>query len=845
MILFTEEEIQKYAFEAVIENGRRSFARGKVTNLSYVGDGIIASVRDEAVYRVVLNRCSDGLKFNCTCKFAYGGACEHAVAVMMAANAKQAIQVGLDFDALFSQPTQDDAVEEEIEENADTELENEEPDLNNTPVVVDLPIGKPAGRLYLFESDAMLLVELRFSYNQGMVEFNRTDTAFSRLVPSDDGNVYRIIRSKARENSLTSSLENFELMQYQTGIYTPCCDPRIWTLHELPRLAQEGFEIYGQEKLTITNARKTVPKLSVAVSSKEGVFDCSITMSVDGISATLASLIMAVRQGSRFVLLSDGTSGVLPNEWLEKFAGLFSILETDPAQKSLRIRPAHLSLVSMLCEMADETKCDQEFELKRQELQNFSGVEKKTPPSDFLASMRPYQVAGFEWFYFLKRYRFGGCLADDMGLGKTVQTLALLLNEKKLGEGQPSLVVVPTSLLFNWQREAQKFAPALNVILYYGTGRQRYKDLISMSDVVLTSYGTVLRDIDFLKNLKFHYIILDEAQMIKNPASQISQTLRLLCGTYRLALSGTPIENNLSELWSMFSFINPGMLGSYKSFANNFIRPIEKEMNENAAGVLRKLIFPFVLRRTKEQVAKDLPPKNEIVLYAEMLPKQRMLYEITRDTYRGKIKLSIDNNGVERSHLQILEGLLRLRQISCHPRLFDSSFSGDSGKFQLIQESIQDVVGEGHRVLVFSQFVKSLEMLRERISEYGITSEILTGATRDRQAVVDRFQKKGGAQVFFISLKAGGTGLNLTSADYVIHIDPWWNPSAENQASDRAYRIGQTRTVFVYKMITKDSIEERILELQQRKKNLMQSIIQTEGAFFKQLSGEDVLSLFS
>ena len=365
-----------------------------------------------------------------------------------------------------------------------------------------------------------------------------------------------------------------------------------------------------------------------------------------------------------------------------------------------------------------------------------------------------------------------------------------------------------------------------------------------MSDVVLTSYGTVLRDIEFLQRINFHYVILDEAQMIKNPASQIRNALDHLKGRFRLALSGTPVENNLTELWSLFSFINPGMLGSYSNFSRNFIRPIEKELNENAVGVLRKMIFPFILRRTKQQVAKELPPKNEIILYAEMLPQQKTLYEITRDTYRGKIKNSIDNQGIERCRFQILEGLLRLRQICCHPRLFDTGFSGDSGKFQLVQQSIQEVVAEGHRVLVFSQFVKALELLRQRIRESGISSEILTGATRDRQAVVDRFQKKGGAQVFLISLKAGGTGLNLTCADYVMHIDPWWNPSAENQASDRAYRIGQTRTVFIYKMITKDSIEEHILQLQQQKKNLMQSVITTEGSFFKNLSKEDVLSLF-
>ncbi|MDO5577662.1 MAG: DEAD/DEAH box helicase, partial [Fibrobacter sp.] len=280
------------------------------------------------------------------------------------------------------------------------------------------------------------------------------------------------------------------------------------------------------------------------------------------------------------------------------------------------------------------------------------------------------------------------------------------------------------------------------------------------------------------------------------------------------------------------------------SFNKNFVKPIERELNENTTEVLRHLIFPFVLRRKKEQVATDLPPKNEITIFAEMLPKQRTFYEIIRETYRGKVVKSINEEGIEKSRFQILEGLLRLRQICCHPELVDKSMCSDSGKFRLIEELIEDVVSEGHRVLVFSQFVKALELFQKRIREKNITSEILTGATKDRQAVVERFQKPNGASVFFISLKAGGTGLNLTSADYVIHVDPWWNPSAENQASDRAYRIGQTKQVFVYKVITKDSIEEQVLKLQEKKRNLTDSVIQTETSFFKKLTHDDILELF-
>ncbi len=852
MALFTEEEIRRYAFPAVVESGLRCYKRKRVSSIHFEGEDIITSVRENGTHRVVVSREKGNIRFDCTCGFSYGGACEHVVASMYAANADGAIQIGIDWGSPVEEQDEVDfdteadieswsvpvAVDEPEEEPSDDDELEEEP-----PSVVDLPIGKPMGRLYLSERDTMLLVELRFAYHDGLTEFSRSDSNQTRLVPSEDGAVYRVSRSRARETVMTASLATYELTQYQTGVFTPCDDPRIWTLQELPRLARDGFEIFGQENLRSSNARKAAPKMSVAVSSKEGLFDCNVQISFDGISATLASLIHAVRQGSRFVLLSDGSSGMLPQVWLEKFAALFSAIDAENGMQSLSIRSSQFALADMLYEMADEKCGDEAFLTRRDALRSFSSMDSQQPPQGFLASMRPYQLAGYEWFYFLKKYHFGGCLADDMGLGKTVQTIALLLNEKKTDSPKPSLVVVPTSLIFNWQREAEKFAPELNVLIYHGSGRLKYCDVMNMADVVITSYGTVIRDVEELKTRHFHYVILDEAQAIKNPASQVSRALRQLSANHKLALSGTPIENSLSELWALFTFLNPGMLGSFRMFAKNFIKPIERDLNDNTSAVLRKLIFPFILRRTKQQVANDLPPKNEMVLYAEMLPRQKTLYDITRDIYKGKIIDSINREGMEGSRMQILEGLLRLRQICCHPAMVDPSFAGDSGKFRLLEQSLVDIVSEGHRVLLFSQFVKGLELVKERIAQQGIQSEMLTGSTRDRGAVVDRFQNGEGAPVFLISLKAGGTGLNLTRADYVIHLDPWWNPSAENQASDRAYRIGQTRTVFVYKMITKDSIEERVLALQEQKKQLVQSVIQTESSFFKHLTRDDVLGL--
>ncbi|MBN1577892.1 MAG: SNF2 helicase associated domain-containing protein [Chitinispirillaceae bacterium] len=847
MACFTEQEIREHTFSAVFDQGRRLFRLNRVGNLSFIDDDIIASVKDGEVHRVIIGREGRRLRFSCNCGFTHAGACEHAVAAMLAANCHGAIQVNM---TLGETPVTSavPAVElpfpalPETGFTSDGQVDDDE--LRTDGTVRDLPPEKPVLRLYLTERESMLLVEVRFAYCIGRVEFSRFDSAQSRLAATDSGEVVRVWRSRAREAAQTAALTSFDLMQYRTGFYTPAIDPRIWTLQQLPLLAAEGYEIYGHEHLQSTQARGSPPRLTVSIRTGASDFGCLINLSVDNIPATLASLIRAVERRSRFVLLTDGSSGVLPQHWLDTFAALFAALDVPPTSNVISVKPSLAGLVDILCELADEHSCDEEFLKNRERLYRFQGVSQRTLPEGFAATLRPYQQAGFEWFYFLKEFRFGGCLADDMGLGKTVQTLALLLKEKQLGEGQPSLIIVPNSLLFNWQREAKRFTPSLNILIYHGSDRHNYSDILGMADAVLTTYGTIIRDKERLQKQHFHYIILDEAQAIKNPASVISKAVRSLDAGYRLALSGTPIENNLSELWSLFAFLNPGMFGRYRMFLQNFIRPIEREKNERTMEVLQKLVFPFILRRTKAQVVKELPPKNEIVAYCEMVPRQRTLYDMTKQLFYGRITEAFDRAGVEGSRMQLLEGLLRLRQICSHPLLYDPAYTDDSGKFQLVEEMLQDAVAEGHRVLLFSQFVMSLELLRQRCATIGISSELLTGATVDRQKVVDRFQNSEGAPLFLISLKAGGIGLNLTAADYVFHLDPWWNPSVENQASDRAYRIGQTKSVFVYKMITRDSIEERVLELQEKKRRLTESIITTEASFFKHLTKEDVAALF-
>ncbi|MBN1306598.1 MAG: SNF2 helicase associated domain-containing protein [Chitinispirillaceae bacterium] len=839
MVCFTENEIREYAFAAVFSRGRRLFLHNSVGNLSFVEDGIIASVEDGVFYRVIICREEKTLRFNCTCGFSHAGACEHAVAVMFAAKCTTGIQEEVDMPEASASPF---PVPQGNGYFSHGQTDDEE--LRAGIIVHDLPIEKPMLRLYLTEREGMLLVEVRYVYFNGRIEFSRFDTAQSRLATTGNGEVVRVRRSRARESALTAALTSFDLMLYRTGFYIPAGDSRAWTLHQLPLLAAEGYEIYGQEQLRSARVRKSSPHLKVSISTGTSDISCRINLSVDNIPATLASLIKAAQRRSRFVLLTDGSCGMLPQRWLDIFTTLFAAVDTLPAGNMFNVKSSLIGYADILCDLADEHSCDEEFRKKRERLYRFRGVNRQIVPTGFEATLRPYQQAGFEWFYFLKEFRFGGCLADDMGLGKTVQTLVLLLNEKQLGGGRPSLIIVPNSLLFNWQREAKRFTPSLKMLIYHGINRFIYSNIVHMADVILTTYGTIIRDVETLTKTRFHYLVLDEAQAIKSPVSQIGKAVRSLQSDYRLALSGTPIENNLSELWSLFAFLNPGMFGNLSMFLKNFNNPIERERSRPAAEILRKLVFPFILRRTKTQVVKELPPKSEIIVYCEMVQRQRTLYDITKQLYYGRIKESFERADREGTRMQLLEGLLRLRQICSHPRLYDPAYSGDSGKYNVVEEMLQDAVAGGHRVLLFSQFVTSLALLHQRCMTIGISCEVLTGATVERQKVVDRFQNSNGAPVFLISLKAGGTGLNLTAADYVFHLDPWWNPSAENQASDRAYRIGQTKPVFVYKLITRDSIEERVLELQEKKRHLTESIIRTEASFFKHLTREDIAILF-
>jgi SNF2 family DNA or RNA helicase len=523
-------------------------------------------------------------------------------------------------------------------------------------------------------------------------------------------------------------------------------------------------------------------------------------------------------------------------------------------------------LLDALLASQPEASFDAAFSRAREELQRFEGIREADSPPSFTGKLRGYQREGLGWLNFLQQFGFGGCLADDMGLGKTVQVLALLelrrIGRELANNGDskprktraravdsngrlaPSLVVVPKSLVFNWIQEAARFTPRLRMLDHTGMDRLRTTGHFDDYDVIITTYGTLRRDAIQFKDVQFDYVILDEAQAIKNANTESAKAARLLRGNHRLAMSGTPIENHLGELWSLFQFLNPGLLGAASVFKLN--TSTARNPDEQVRALLAKALRPFILRRTKQQVASDLPLKTEQTIYCEMEPVQRKLYDELRDHYRRSLLGLIERDGMKKSKIQILEALLRLRQAACHPGLIDKSRKHEpSAKLDVLLPQISEVLDEGHKALVFSQFTSFLSIVRDRLDRDGITYEYLDGKTRDRAARVERFQNDTTCKLFLISLKAGGLGLNLTAAEYVFLLDPWWNPAVEAQAIDRAHRIGQAQQVFAYRLIARDTVEEKVLELQATKRELADAIINADNSLIRSLGREDLELLLS
>ena len=586
----------------------------------------------------------------------------------------------------------------------------------------------------------------------------------------------------------------------------------------------------------------------MSISSGIDWFDMDAEIDFGTESVPLPRVVAAFLKGKRTVRLDSGGKGVLPSRWLEKHRRILELARSEKAEDGssvLRFPSSHALMIEHLLQEAQEAETDQHFDQIRKKLRNFKGIKPIKAPRGLKGRLRPYQEEALGWFQFLYELGLGGILADDMGLGKTVQVLAWLERQKEAGQHSTSLIVAPTSLVFNWQAEAERFTPDLRIAVYVGTDRSRHLENTEGVDIILTTYGIVRRDIKKLRDFTFDYCILDESQYIKNPDSLTAKACRLIPARRRLCLTGTPIENHLGELWSQMEFLNPGILGRKDHYMERFAKPAANG-NKEVLKTLKKIVTPFILRRTKEEVAKELPDKMESIIRCTMTREQREFYRQIRDHYKSSILETVEKKGVGRSKIMVLEGLLRLRQAANHPALLGAA-DCSSGKFQQLLELLSESIDGGHKVLIFSQFTKMLKLIKDELIARNIPFEYLDGRTPQakRKERVKNFQENPEIRAFLISLKAGGFGLNLTAADYVFIVDPWWNPAVELQAIDRTHRIGQTRKVVTYRLISKDSVEEKVLSLQKKKQEIVGSILSGSRNLLTNLTRKDLEILFS
>ncbi|MGN6397477.1 MAG: DEAD/DEAH box helicase [Mucilaginibacter sp.] len=616
-----------------------------------------------------------------------------------------------------------------------------------------------------------------------------------------------------------------------------------WFMNVFDEWRNNKITILGFNELEGNKLNANKVRITIKVLSGINWFNVIINAKYGNRRSSLKQIYRAVRNKTRYVQLDDGTLGILPDEWIEKFRNYFNSGEIDGDDR-LQIAKSNFTVIEQLFDeaMLDE-EVRNEINIYQKKLTDFTNIRPVSIPAAFNGTLRPYQQQGLAWLNFLDDFNFGGCLADDMGLGKTIQVIAFILSQREKIAHNTNLVVVPTSLIYNWQQEIERFAPSIKVRTIYGAERIKNTGDFDSHEVVLTSYGTLLADIVFLKDYTFNYIFLDESQQIKNPESQRYKAVRLLKSRNKIVLSGTPVENNTFDIYGQLSFACPGLLGSRLYFKQIYSSPIDMFKSSKRARELQAKIKPFVLRRTKQEVAADLPEKTEMVLYCEMKPEQRAIYDAYEKQFRDYISATTGEQ-LDKKSMDVLKGITRLRQICDSPLLIKGEkMPGDtSSKIDTLLEEIESKK-HGHKILVFSQFVTMLDLIRAELELRQIGFTYLTGRTRNRQAVVEEFQNNPDIRVFLVSLKAGGTGLNLTEADYVYLVDPWWNPAVENQAIDRCHRIGQDKNIVAVRLICPATVEEKIMLMQETKRDLANDLIKTDGAFFGSLSKNDLLGL--
>jgi superfamily II DNA or RNA helicase len=692
------------------------------------------------------------------------------------------------------------------------------------------PAPTPAGL------HAPFVADLSFDYGPLRV---RAEDSRAAILDSQKGTLSR--RDLDREHAALVRLLELGLTAVEAaggGVQALELDPRKLPAVLEPLLA-EGWSVEVQGR----SVRPPGPP-KLRIESGVDWFDLGGQVDFAGNRLELAKVLDAVGRGDRFIQLDDGSQGLLPASWMETYDSLAKAAR-ESTDTGLRFLASQALIVDALLTAMPPADVDSAFAKLRQKLSSFDRIKPKKEPRGFAGTLRPYQRQGLGWLNFLHEFGFGGVLADDMGLGKTVQVLALLSTYRAPSKTSklPYLVVAPRSVVYNWIDEAARFTPKLRVVEYRGAGREELRERFNEFDLIVTTYGTLRRDIDYLATVEFDTVILDEAQAIKNPASQTAKASRLLVARHRLALTGTPIENHLGELGSIFEFLNPGLLGRLPRLE---VLTAARAPSKRELAQLADDLRPFILRRTKAQVLPDLPPKTEQVLFCDMRKEQRELYEGLRAGYQVSLLEQVETHGVPGSAIQVLEALLRLRQVACHPGLVDASWEeAGSAKLETLFDHVSEVLEEGHKVLVFSQFTSLLAYVRRHLDEQGQPYAYLDGKTRNRGEIVERFQNDPACNLFLLSLKAGGVGLNLTAADYVFLLDPWWNPAVEAQAIDRTHRIGQTQAVFAYRLIARDTVEEKLLELQRAKRDLADAILDGEGQSLRDLTAEDLRLLLS
>ncbi len=706
-------------------------------------------------------------------------------------------------------------------------------------------------RLYLDEEGSLLTLQVQNSYDtvHGEIPLPGPNPDFQTGSYQYDGKSYLLQRDRQAEEELIIKLQNMDFQPRNTAIWFLEPEEAInFLLDHYPSLI-ERYRVYGEKNLQRYKIRLTTPNIVAKIESEDDKwFNLDIQVEYDDISVPIEKIWKAWTQKKRYIQLKDGSYTGLPESWLKILKYKLQTMGFDPEKPpKKRFESFEAPALDKIIEDIPETNSDDFWKKLRTKIHQFKEIQQLTQPKELNATLRPYQLQGMSYMNFLREYHFGGILADEMGLGKTVQTLSFLQYMKECGCKGPNLIIIPTSVLPNWEREAQKFVPGMSRLVIYGAKRENMFKQIANTDLILTTYALLRRDLDEILKFEFNSIILDEAQNIKNPNTITARSVRKLNARFKLCLSGTPIENSLLELWSLFEFLMPGFLGTQHSFQKGFVKPI-KDGDEDSLKYLKTRVTPFILRRTKSEVAKDLPPKIENTYYCALADEQLELYASLAKKLKTQVMQTVDEKGIAKSQISILDALLKLRQICCHPNLLKMNIPGvntflPSGKFEAFKDLLNGIVEDGHKVLVFSQFVEMLKIIRAWLETTEMPYAYLDGTSKDRFEQVDRFNNSPDIPVFLISLKAGGTGLNLTSADYVIHYDPWWNPAVENQATDRTHRIGQTRQVFSYKMICENTVEEKILKLQDQKRGIADSIIPGQNSW-KNLTRSDLELLF-